>query len=237
MIKEGSTFVWNLLRNKLNLEFSQESQTNINRLNELLLTHPAVVYINHTSKLDALMAVSMVLSQLTNAKNILGPVGMKHYDWRRDPVSAGFLRLLKYMNIRALPIVQVDDKVDYGERQRLMIENLKRETEIIREPGSVYGIVPEGTRSKDGSLLKANKGIGYLGGYGEIFYLPVVFIYQKPAPKQGIILGEPLQLKDIIPQGMQLSQDPREKAQTIANLHMSRLAALMPYSLRGVYGE
>lgn len=188
------TSAWNSLRNKLGLEFSQDSQTNLVQLNKILLTNPAVVYINHTSKLDAPVAVLMVLSQLPNAVNILGPAGMKHYDWRRDPISAGFLRLLKYVNIRALPVVQVDDKVDYGERQRRMIENLKRETEIIKQPGSVYGITPEGTRNKkDGSLLRANRGIGYLEQYGpEIFYLPAAIMYRKQTSAPRIIVGEPL---------------------------------------------
>lgn len=230
-----ATGAWNSLRDKLGLEFSQESQVNLTQLNKLLLTNPAVVYINHTSMLDAPLGILMLLSQLPNAVRILGPVGMKHYDWRRDPLSAGLFRLLPSLHIQPVPIVQANDEWKYKNRKG-MLENLKKRTaEMIEKPGSVYGIAPEGTRNKTGTLLKAKKGIGRLAEYHDLFYLPAAIIYKKYSFQPEVMAGKPLQLKGIIPEGFGFSPDPDQRAQQIADLHMKRLAQLMPESLRGVY--
>lgn len=233
-----ATNAWNLLRKKLELEFSPESQDNLAQLNKLLLNNSAVVYINHTSKLDELVAISLVLSQLPNAVNILGPVGMKHYDWRRDPLSAGLFRLLKLVHIQPVPVVQVKDtEVDYGKQKDAMLENLKKQTaKMIEHPGSVYGIAPEGTRNtKEGVLLRANRSIGNLKKYKGIYYLPVAIMLKKYSSKPEVVVGVPLQLQDIIPVGLELSPDDKQRTQEIADLHMKRLADLMPHSLRGAY--
>ena len=79
---------------KLEIEFSSESEQNLNQLNEILAENSAVFYLNHTSKMDAVLAIFMIFSQLPNATRLLGPAGMRHYDWRRDPSSALLLRLL-----------------------------------------------------------------------------------------------------------------------------------------------
>ena len=63
---------WDILTRKLGLEFSEESRGHLIQLNEQLLKNSAVVYINHTAIMDAPVVISMVLSQLTNAKNVLG---------------------------------------------------------------------------------------------------------------------------------------------------------------------
>lgn len=229
--------VWNSLRKNLELEFSQESQNNLTELNEQLLTNSTVVYINHSSKLDAPIAISMVLSQLTNAKNILGPVGMKHYDWTRDPLSAALFRILPLFHVQPAPVVQVEDEKNYGVRRQRMIENLKKQTSIkMKQAGSVYGIAPEGTRNTEkGILIRANRGMGYLEQYQGLFYLPVAIIYKKYSSKPEVAVGKPLQLQDIIPDILDLSFDPEIRAQEITNRLMFKLAEIMPEELRGFY--
>ena len=232
-----ATYTWDLLQDVFGLEFSQESQVNVNKLNEKLKTGAGVIYINHTSSKDVPVVISLIRSQLTNTKQLFGPVSMKHYDFRRRPVSAVVLRSLKLLGIQPLPIVQVSDARDYGEKRREMLEALKLETENMKQPGSVYGIAPEGTRNKkDGTLQRANRGIGYLEQYGrEIHYLPLVIMSKKHSDLFSVLAGEPLQLDNIIPTNLILPLDKKERAQTIADLHMERMADLMPEELRGVY--
>lgn len=230
--------VWNSSRERFGLHWSEESQTNLDRLDRMLETNSAVVYANHTSIKDVPVAISMVLSQLPNAKRILGPAGMNHYDLKRDPLAASAFRLLKLLNIQILPVVQVDDDTDYGEDQKIMIKNLKSNTEdAIRQPGSVVGIFPEGTRNgTDGTLQRAKRGIGHLEKYGpETFYLPVAIMHQKFTNQPEVIVDEPMQLGDIIPLDYELPLNLKEKAQVIADIHMKRLANLMPNHMRGVY--
>jgi len=226
---------WDYLRQKLELSISEESRFHLRQTNDLLLTNPVVLYANHTSKLDAPLLISMILSELPNAKHMLGPAGMKHYDWRRDPVSAVMLRALKLINVHAIPVVQVGDTTDYGLRQRQMIDRLKQETAIMNEAGSLYGIAPEGTRG-EGILQQANRGIGYLEQYGpQIVYTPAAIMYGRFSDYPEISIGEPLTLERIVRQGTNLGSDRKERAQAIADIHMMRLALLMPPPLRGPY--
>jgi 1-acyl-sn-glycerol-3-phosphate acyltransferase len=227
------------LIDKLGLQMSEQSQANLVRLNEVLVTDPAVVYINHTSTMDAPVAILMVLSQLPNSKQILGPVGMKHYDPKRDLFGAAGLRSLKLLGIHPMPVVQVDDEVDYGVRQSKMIEGLKEQTKnALNEPGSLYGIAPEGTRNKDGILQRAKRGIGYLERYSDrLYYTPTAIIYKNFSDQPQIAIGEPLQIGDILPTDLELPIDPKDRAQAIADIHMRRLAKLIPAKLRGFYAE
>jgi 1-acyl-sn-glycerol-3-phosphate acyltransferase len=224
------------------LQFSPESQDNLRKFNSVLVDHSVVAYVNHTSKLDAAIGVSLVLS-LPNTKRVIVLAGMRHYDLKRDPLSAMFFRSLRIFNVHAMPVVQVDDKTNYGRRQQEMLDGLKEETtKLIELPGSIYGITPEGTRSLNGTLQRAKRGIGYLAEYSrETYYLPAAIIYknqtQPPLRSPEVIIGQPLQLKDIVPDNIALPKDPRERAQMLADLHMGRLAKLMPENLRGAYRD
>jgi len=213
---------------------------NLSTLNSLLKTNSGVVYLNHVLATDVPLAISLVRSQLTNAQRFLGPVGMKHYDLKRGHLKAVGLRSLKLFNIQAVPVVTVSDTVNYGDKRRSMIDDLKMETEkSFRKPGTVYGIAPEGTRNKGkGTLQRANRGMGYLEPYdSSAYYLPLALMHPKFSEEPEIKIGEPLRLSDIIPPGVQLSSEYKSRAQEIADIHMYRLAELMPPHLRGVYSE
>ena len=110
--------VWDRLQTKHELDLSSESQKNLSELNSLLETNSAVIYLNHTSTLDAPVAISVILTHLTNAKRFLGPVGMKHYDFMRDPSSAILLRALRLLKIHSIPVVQVSDTKRYAGEKR-----------------------------------------------------------------------------------------------------------------------
>ena len=231
--------MWNRLLQQLGLEFSEESQRNLIHANNLLKDNSLVVYINHTSMKDAELAISMVFSFLTNAKRIIGPAGMKHYDINRDPKNAMLFRLLKSLGITILPIAQQDDDRDYGYVEEQMRTKLRDTTKSTMElPGSVDGIAPEGTRSRDGKLLQAKRGIGFLDGYNPgLFYLPVAIAYREFSGQPSIFVGKPLCLKDMIAEETELPNEPKEKAQFLADLHMQRLAGMLPEHMRGFYGE
>ncbi len=218
-------------------EFSEESQANLFTLNSLLETNSAVVYANHTKIADIPLSVSLVKDRLPNAQRYLGPVSIKNFDVRRGHLKAFGLRSLSLLNIQLLPVVSVTDTVDYGEDKRRMIDDLKMETQkALTTPGAVVGISPEGTRNgENGTLQRANRSIGYLEPYEDIFYLPLDMIHPQFSDKPQIIVGEPQLLPDIIPESIELPQEYKPKAQAIADIHMYRLATLMPPHLQGVY--
>ena len=90
-----------------NLEFNSSSRQNLTGANEILKEGSLVVYLNHTTqKEDVLLSVSIGFNFLTNAKRIIGPAAMRHYDLFRDPKHAIPLRILKPISIEFFPIVQ-----------------------------------------------------------------------------------------------------------------------------------
>lgn len=244
---KAAVSVWEGLLHRLNLEFSEESRQNLLAANELLRQNSVVVYLNHTAMMeDVALLVSMVLTYLTNAKRIIGPVAMKHYDPARDPINATLLRSLKVLGIETFPIVQPVD-IDkhatvYSDRKiQRMRENLKIVTaNAVRNPGTVFGITPEGTRSNDGKLLPAKKGIGYLESYDAndtLHYLPVALALEKYFNHPKIEVGLPLRLGEMNLEKSILPEDPKERAQFLVDVHMQRLVGMLPQEMKGVYNR
>lgn len=238
---------WEGFLRRMNLEFSGESRQNLVYANQLLKQNSMVVYVNHTSLMkDVELPVSMVLSFLTNTKRIIGPVAMRHYDPARDPISATLLRLLKPLGIEVFPIVQPESidggAIVYGDEQKRQMSTALRTVTVnaVRNPGTIFGIAPEGTRSKDGKLLSAKRGIGYLESYDPkhtMYYLPVAIVLEKFSDHPSIQVGEPLRLGEMNLELETLPKDPKERAQFLADVHMQRLADMLPQEMRGAYNR
>lgn len=257
--KEGSSFenpnqkpvpralipeiIWNKISESQGFEpLSEESLHNLALANEILKKEAIVVYANHTSMKDAPVVIALVLSHLTNAKNFLGPAGMKHYDFSRDPKNAILLRALRLLKIQAVPVVQHDDLEQYPQHiQRAMIKNLIVKTRhLLRKPRSVYGIAPEGTRNKLGTLLPGRPGIGKLAKMApnDIKYLPIAIIYKEFSEKPQVVVGRPESLGSLLSTfDVYLPRDEKHRSQKITDLLMYNLSLLMPKELRGYYAD
>jgi 1-acyl-sn-glycerol-3-phosphate acyltransferase len=237
--------VWEGLLRGLHLEFTEESRRNLFEANELLKNNSMVVYINHTSMMeDVELPVSMVMAFLTNTRRIVGPIAMKHYDPARDWKNAVLLRFLKPLGVEIFPIVQpenVDANAEvYGdeEKRQMSIRLRAVMADAVKSPGTVIGLTPEGTRSKKGTLLPARGGIGYLESYDTdqtLRYLPVVIVLKKYSDRPKIQAGKPLSLGEMGLEKNMLPADPKERARFLADLHMERLAGMLPPSMRGAY--
>lgn len=234
--------IWKIICEKHDFApLSEESLKNLALANQTLKTESIVVYANHTSKSDAEVAVALVLSHLTNAKRYMAPAGMKHYDLRRDFKSGVLLRALKILNIHIIPVVQHDDLDAYPERKRKgMLAKLKqRATSLLTKPQGIYGITPEGTRSKETlQLLRARPGVGKIEKYApaDIQYVPVGILYKNQAEKPEVIVGKPESIAEIQQRlGVQISDSEETRAQEIADILMYKLSLLLPQHIRGYY--
>lgn len=223
------------------MRLSAESNFHLQQASLSLLSGPLVLYINHVETGDALIMIPLVMS-LPGVKRIMGPVGMKHYDYMRDPVGAMAFRLLKFANIYPSPIVQADDLSSYSPQDRARMSSNLRETTsaLLWKPGTLYGIAPEGTRS-GGVLKRAHRGIGYLNRNiahpVELTYMPVGLVYPHMSVQQGIRVGKPFTLRGLIPAQAALSDNPRDRAQQTTDILMLKLADLLPLQYRGVYAN
>jgi 1-acyl-sn-glycerol-3-phosphate acyltransferase len=100
--------------------------------------------------------------------------------------------------------------------------------------GNPLGFFPEGTRSRDGTLHRAQPGIAFLAAKADAPILPVGVTGTATArPFRSDIrvrVGEPFHVRDLgLPAGT--------SEQEVADAIMRKVAALLPETMRGVYAE
>lgn len=232
-------YSWNKITEKYGYEpLSEASLKNLAEANDQLKHNSVVIYINHTSSKDVQVALTLAMAYMPNAKRFFGPAGMKHYDIRRDPKNAIQLQALRVLNVRAVPIVQRDDRATYSEkkRQKLSEQYKKITMKLLPKAGTIFGIAPEGTRNqKDRTLQKAFPGIGNIETFAtNVSYLPIALVHENQTGKPHIVVGKPLQLNEI-PELASYKRYDLERAQAIADSLMYRLALLLPAQMRGYY--
>ena len=103
--------------------------------------------------------------------------------------------------------------------------------------GRPLGFCPEGTRSRDGVMRRAQPGIGFLAVRSGAPLLPVgvVGTHERRVlgPRRGRIevrIGEPFLAAELLPPG------PRDE-QALTDAIMTRIAALLPPEMRGSYDQ
>lgn len=108
------------------------------------------------------------------------------------------------------------------------------------EEGDVFGLAPEGKRSKVGEMQPAKSGAAYLASRGKAPILPVGIINSDilfaslrrlKRPTIQIIIGEPYYLPDLGRRARSADLD------AYTHLIMVHIAALLPERYHGVYGD
>ncbi|MGH2496236.1 MAG: lysophospholipid acyltransferase family protein [Ktedonobacteraceae bacterium] len=102
--------------------------------------------------------------------------------------------------------------------------------------GKIFMIFPEGTRSKNRQLGQGHVGLGMIALRAAVPVVPVAIwgsenTFKKLRPDVTISYGEPVLL---IPKGKKMTREDIEDA---TNEVMRRIAAMMPPSYRGMYGD
>ena len=118
-----------------------------------------------------------------------------------------------------------------GEADRRALQTCLR----VLASGRPLGFFPEGTRSRDGVMRRAHPGVGFLALRSGAPILPVGVIgtHERAilGPRRGRIevrIGEPFLAAELLPPG------PRDE-QALTDAIMTRVAALLPPAMRGVY--
>jgi 1-acyl-sn-glycerol-3-phosphate acyltransferase len=164
-----------------------------------------------------------------------------HISWLDPPMIEFALGVpIRYMAKRELFAVPVigfvlraigNFPVRRGESDRRALETALR----VLEAGQPLGYFPEGTRSKDGVLHRAKPGIAFLARRSGAPLVPVAISGTPEArlrlpPRTEIVVrvGRPVSL-------VELGGGPDDQA--LADAIFSRVAALLPSHMRGVYAE
>lgn len=188
----------------------------VSGLENLPETGPYIITANHNHYLDLPLLYSIV-----GGEHVTGWAAAKY---RKHPLIGPIIRFGRGIFIRR------------GEVDR---EALQAATAWLRS-GKVFGMSPEGTRSKTNALQRGKTGAAYLAHLSGAPILPVALIgtetllrklarFQRP--KLTVRFGEPFRLPPI-------DEDLRA---THLRQHtdeiMCRIAALLPPAYRGIYSD
>ena len=178
----------------------------------------------------------------------MGPAGMKHYDFSRDPIHALELRALRLFGIHAVPVVQEGDIYQYSQaKAKGMITHLRQFTEhLLNQRGTVYAIAPEGTRSHSGELQRGKRGVGMLETFTTnpdmpLTYLPVGLVYAEQDPEHPrLVVSQPFTLNEVLPEPAAAALNTmavKPKSQAVTDILMTVLAQSLPEHMRGEYAD
>lgn len=184
---------------------------------------PVIVAANHASNLDPILIASSVMPRLGRRLQWLGKKEL--FTW---PI---------------LGWVATNGGVHPVDRSTADVEAFRLAKRILDE-GHLLFVFPEGTRSHDGALGPARDGVAVLalrtgspivpvgisGSYG---VWPRGQKLPHPGGRVTLRVGSPFRLADELPEGTD-----RKAAKGLAtDLIMRRIAALLPPSQRGRYGD
>jgi 1-acyl-sn-glycerol-3-phosphate acyltransferase len=177
---------------------------------------PYIITANHVHYLDLPLLYSVV-----GGEHVTGWAAAKY---RKHPLIGPIIRLGRGIFIRR------------GEVDR---EALKAAVDWLAS-GKVFGMSPEGTRSKTNALGRGKTGAAYLAHFSGVPILPVALtgtetLLRKLArlrrPKLTIRIGKPFRLPPL--DGDLRAANLRQHTDEI----MCRIAALLPPAYRGVYSD
>ena len=225
-----------------------ENQENFDLLKEHLKKGSALVVPNHLAANDALTVIASLLYKLDGEARVIGGVqAQKHCDYRRNPKNALFLKVIPgIFRIETRPVVQHYDLASYDEKTtgRLYRRYVKWGKSILRQPGGVLVLAPEGTRS-GGPLLVAQKGVEHAVDWGkqpfgstkedvEASIFPFAIIPLGEYERDSFNVGRPFLVKTIPPftkEGLK-----REMPElSIRDGVMVKLGRLLPPEMWGYY--
>jgi 1-acyl-sn-glycerol-3-phosphate acyltransferase len=199
-----------------NLAFKLFSRLDVSGLGNIPPTGPYILAANHMSRTDP-----PLLFIYFGGENITGWVAAKY---RRNLF---FSQMVKFGN----PIYIRRGEIDRGA--------LDTAVEALRA-GMVFGMAPEGTRSRVGALGRGKTGVAFLADQAKVPILPVAITGTESAfqellrfrrPQLTVQVGELFHLPPIDPDERNTSM--RRNADEV----MCRIAAMLPEKYRGVYAD
>ena len=205
-----------MLRWFFNLPFVLLTKREVEGLEHLPARGPYIIAGNHLDRLDPVL-----LFGLFGSENVTGWAAAKY---QRHPLFA--------------PIVHIGSGI-FIRRGEVDREAIDAAVAWLQQ-GNVFGMTPEGTRSKTGALIKAKTGVAYLADRAEVPIVPVAItgtelimhnLRRLRRPRVTVRVGEIIRLPRI--RGSERSADLRRHTDEI----MCRIAAMLPPGYRGYYAD
>jgi 1-acyl-sn-glycerol-3-phosphate acyltransferase len=196
--------------------FKLLTRLEVNKPENIPLSGPYILASNHLSRVD-----SPLLYIFFGGNNITGWVAHKY---KRNLFFGLLVKLGNPIFIRR------------GEVDRQAIDEAVK----ALQSGKNFGIAPEGTRSRVGSLINAKTGIAFLADAAQVPILPVAItgtdslfrnLLMLRRPHISVTIGKLFHLPPLNPDDR--SSSLRQNTDQV----MCRIAAMLPESYRGVYAD
>jgi len=177
---------------------------------------PCIIVTNHLSFLDALLVFALVGGDKMTA--------WAAEKWENNLIYGTLLRL---------------GNAFFVQRGQVDRQALERAADWLRA-GKIFGMAPEGTRSRDGGLGRAKPGVAYLASLVDCPVVPIAHWGTEATmsswlrlrrPRIEVRVGRPFRLPPL---------DPNDRSASLrrnADEVMCHLAALMPAERWGRYAE
>ncbi len=192
-------------------------------IDEIPRDGPLILAANHASNLDAIVLGSWLMPKLGRRIHWLGK-----------------------KELFAWPLVgwaAANGGVHPVDRGAADVEAFRLARRILAE-GHILFVFPEGTRSPDGTLQAAQDGVAVLAMRTGASIVPLAIagsngVWPKgqklphPGGHVTVRVGRPFRPLELLPEGT----DRRTGKGLVTTMIMERIAALLPASQRGVYGE
>ncbi|OGO45763.1 MAG: hypothetical protein A2W34_07995 [Chloroflexi bacterium RBG_16_64_32] len=177
---------------------------------------PCIIVTNHLSFLDAVLVFALVGGDKLTA--------WAAEKWEKNLIYGTLLRL---------------GNAFFVQRGQVDRQALERAADWLRS-GKIFGMAPEGTRSRDGGLGRAKPGVAYLASLVDCPVVPIAHWGTEATmsswlrlrrPRIEVRVGRPFRLAPLDPDDRSASL--RRNADEV----MCHLAALMPAERWGLYAE
>ncbi|MEM5799531.1 MAG: 1-acyl-sn-glycerol-3-phosphate acyltransferase [Candidatus Aenigmatarchaeota archaeon] len=213
------------------IEISPENEKNLNSVKDVVTHSSLIVYFNHISLDDPVIVLYLLVKYCGDKINdIYAPESRKHFEFTRSPLNAIFLRFGSLLGFKLYPVVQHYDKINYskGEQQKLLSRFYRDTKKGLSEIGNVLLIAPEGTRSPNGKLQQAQKGIEKISQSIEnTYFLPIGLYWENNQGSRNYNFGR----KYIVNVGKPFFNNGHYSADSL----MKILASYLPKDMRGLY--
>lgn len=245
----------------ISIEVDEDSKKNLTDLDTKLLTESAVMISNHTSAVD-IASVLTFIELMSNLKTGCYVIAQKFaVPNLNKPISLPLFPILKIgdlLEIKAVPVPQTPEEKSKNKVDRIGNYEQMRDL-LLSQPGSVLGIMPEGTRSQILNQFKPS-GIGNIAlRYQSMYVVPASLVRIGDSKRFQLTIGKPQRVTEIVPtiaedaeyiKGLQAQLynevDPdkiveiklqiKTRLQIIADQFGYEIAVLLPESMRGYYG-
>jgi 1-acyl-sn-glycerol-3-phosphate acyltransferase len=192
------------------------TRRDVQGLDHLPANGPYILAVNHLSIFDLPLVFGLV-----GGENVTGWAAEKY---ARHPLFGPFLRMGRGIFI------------ERGQVDRMAIDAAV----AWLEPGNIFGIAPEGTRSKTGAMARGKTGIAFLASEVSAPIVPIAVAGTEKTLACWHKLRRPRYLMRI---GLPFTLPPLDESRHSASLRanadevMCRIAAMLPPEYRGYYAD